>query len=301
MSRWMFAAVAIAALIGAALFWWRGTPPETIRVEPLLLREAKAVAIDGRTEEWRLVWRATPAPVCSQDDVESAVTCPCYGIAYGEYGHLAVQRWQAARMVDGLDLGPLYGEFDGPGGIPAGMIPLRRKPLEYPRDSELASASPQRLVTELANRPVAAVIQFADYDHDGVAAEFLLNVGTLPCGKLQFVAVGISRADSRLHAFGSAAHPDRPLVMPRHAWDALLETGRGSGSLPGSATTICPSSTPSWSCPRRTAGSARRPFPSLVRSMRAIGRARWKLSERQLSARRTHCQLAGSLASPLPR
>lgn len=226
MHRLIFAAVAIVALAGVALFWWRGTQPEPIQVKPVLVREAKAVAIDGRAEEWRLVWQDKPSPVCWQEaEIDLAVTCPCAGIAYGEYGHLTLERRQAGKVVDSLALGSLYGEFDAPGGIPAGMIPLRRKPFDDSRDSRMAFASPDELLAEIADRPDAPVMQLADYDHDGVAAEFLLNVGTLPCGKLQFVAVGVSRANPRLHAFGSADHPNRPLVMPKHAWDALLEDG----------------------------------------------------------------------------
>lgn len=190
------------------------------RADPSLTREARAVSIGGAAEEWRLVWGETPQRVCEPEDI-GAATCPCMGIAYGEYGHLGLQRWQAGNLTEDLPLGPLYGAFDGPGEIPQGMIPLRRKLLDDARDHGRGERAPDELAAEVARRPDAAAMQFADYDHDGVASEFLLNVGTLPCGKLQFVAVGVSRAEPRLHAFGTAAHPDRPLAMPRHAWEAL--------------------------------------------------------------------------------
>ena len=67
-------------------------------------------------------------------------------------------------------------------------------------------------------------MRFADYDRDGEATEFLIQVGTLPCGKWQFAAVGVSAREPRLHALSSAAKPDAPLIMPLAAWQALLRS-----------------------------------------------------------------------------
>jgi len=52
----------------------------------------------------------------------------------------------------------------------------------------------------------------------------LIQVGTLPCGKHQFAALGVSKSKPHLHALGCLVHPDQPLVMPRHAWEALLRS-----------------------------------------------------------------------------
>src|SRR5690242_16822896 len=80
--------------------------------EPLpSLREARVVPIDGTAEEWRLVCRERPAPICHQRSVADAITCPCEGIAYGEVGRLDLQRWRAGRLTDSLALGPLYGSL----------------------------------------------------------------------------------------------------------------------------------------------------------------------------------------------
>jgi hypothetical protein len=72
-------------------------------------------------------------------------------------------------------------------------------------------------------RPIAQVMHFADYDHDGRATEFLLQVGTLPCGKQMSVAIGISRDKPNLHVFSSVENPDRPLVLQAWQWESLLE------------------------------------------------------------------------------
>jgi hypothetical protein len=67
---------------------------------------------------------------------------------------------------------------------------------------------------------------YADYDRDGNATEFLLQVGTLPCGKLQFSAIGVSANEPHLHALTTAGKPDVPLIMPVNAWEALLKSSR---------------------------------------------------------------------------
>ena len=60
-------------------------------------------------------------------------------------------------------------------------------------------------------------------DRDGNATEFLIQVGTLPCGKLQFAAVGVSADEPHLHALTTVEKPDTPLIMPLNAWQALLK------------------------------------------------------------------------------
>ena len=51
-----------------------------------------------------------------------------------------------------------------------------------------------------------------DYDRDGRATEFVLQVDAGPCGHDTSLVVGISRDTPRLHAFGTAESPDEPLV-----------------------------------------------------------------------------------------
>ncbi len=67
-------------------------------------------------------------------------------------------------------------------------------------------------------------MNFADYNRDGLSAKFLVQVGTMPCGKHQFAAVGITKANPHLHALASVAHPKTPLMMPLNAWQALLKS-----------------------------------------------------------------------------
>ncbi len=37
------------------------------------------------------------------------------------------------------------------------------------------------------------------------------------------VAIGVSRHNPRLHAFSTAEHPERPLVLQAWQWESLLE------------------------------------------------------------------------------
>jgi hypothetical protein len=64
-------------------------------------------------------------------------------------------------------------------------------------------------------------MDLADYDHDGWSTEFFLQTGVLPCGKRMGVVIGLSAANRRLHVFGSALHPGKPLVLQKPQWDAL--------------------------------------------------------------------------------
>jgi len=44
-----------------------------------------------------------------------------------------------------------------------------------------------------------------------------------PCGKITGIVVGVTSDRPELHAFGSALHPDTPLVMQKREWEALLK------------------------------------------------------------------------------
>lgn len=178
------------------------------------LRERQSVMVDGATETWSLIWSGRTRQICRPSEIEIAITCPCSGWAYGEAGHLALVRVRAGREVE-RSLGRYFGDLDYPAAeVAAGEAYLQRWPL-HDGDHEGDSAA------AIMRRPQVRAMRFADYDHDGHATEFLMQVGTLPCGKRQFVALGVSTARPRLHALGSAAHPGKPLVLPAQAWAAL--------------------------------------------------------------------------------
>ena len=85
-------------------------------------------------------------------------------------------------------------------------------------------ASGPSLLARIKARPGPRVMRLADYDRDGLASEFLIQVSAGPCGHTDYIAVGVSRTNPRLHALGTARHPTAALAMPGAAWEALLHS-----------------------------------------------------------------------------
>jgi hypothetical protein len=54
---------------------------------------------------------------------------------------------------------------------------------------------------QLTDHAVARILKIADYDHDGRATEFVLQVAAGPCGHTQAVLVGLERPNDQLHVF----------------------------------------------------------------------------------------------------
>jgi len=187
------------------------------------VRDQSTVNVGKARETWRLVWNEAPRPFCAVEDAEMSLTCPCSGWAFGETGKLSLVRSRGDREVERLELGHLFGDYDYPiDQARTGEAYLPRWPA---RLRDIGRSGDPNLVSEVKRRPPVKILRAEDYDRDGVASEFLIQVGTLPCGKHQFAAVGVSKREPRLHAFSSVAHPDRALVMPLNAWRALLAKG----------------------------------------------------------------------------
>jgi len=199
----------LASLIAAALLTGATSGP--------ILRESRQVVVAGKAEQWQLVWEAMPKPICGPEDPEMAMTCPCTGFAYGEMGHLTLQRKRDGRVIDRLALGPYFEDL--PASNSEGLAAMQWRPFRM-SDVDAPSA---KLLAKVRARPGPRVMQLADYDHDGVASEFLVQVSAGPCGHTSYIALGVSRANPRLHALGTARNPQVALVMAGSAWQALLE------------------------------------------------------------------------------
>jgi hypothetical protein len=185
-----------------------------------LLREQRSLSVAGVAETWQLVWEEPPRPACGPEDVATAITCPCAGTAYGEAGGLALIRKRGAEEVERMELAPLFGQFDGPPEMDGGAALIRWPMLDG--DPARENKGDPTLLSDIKRRAAPTIMRFADYDHDGAETEFLLPIGTLPCTKVQYAAIGVSAKDPHLHALGSAAHPEAMLAMPLPAWHALL-------------------------------------------------------------------------------
>lgn len=208
--RPLFALLAIAA----------APPPAAPTKE--VVREQRSVTIGGHKEVWRLIWRGAPrdAASCGPTDPSMAMTCPCSGAAYAEVGDLVLERQRPGMPRERLPLTPLFAGsellFDEKGAVAM----LQRWPT---RLRDMDEKTP--IATIRARAPVP-ILRLRDYNHDGVAGEFLLQIDTLPCGKHVMVAIGTTRDNPRLHALTSAEHPERPLQLYRWQWDALARNPR---------------------------------------------------------------------------
>jgi hypothetical protein len=168
------------------------------------LREQTEITVDGVKETWRLEWTSPPVPDCVDDAFTS---CACAGFAYGEKGDLDLVRTRPGQPDDRLHLGPL---FEG------GKARLMRWSVGPKPPAKPAS------MLELSMRPLAHVIKLADYDHDGRATEFVLQVGAQACGHAPSIVVGISKSKPTLHAFATSDKPAEPLELDRRGdWDKL--------------------------------------------------------------------------------
>lgn len=181
-------------------------------------REEHKVVVDGVEEHWRLEWATPPSPACSPDEPDVWSTCPCSGFAFGERGNLVLVRKKPGGDEERFALRQLFaGDFDAPGNV--GEVVLRRWDVQ---EEDMDQSDSPDFAERVQARPPATVMRFRDYDHDGQATEFILQVGTLPCGKKMSVAIGVSRQNPRLHAFRTTEHPERPLVLQAWQWESLL-------------------------------------------------------------------------------
>ncbi len=175
------------------------------------IREEQIVTVNGATETWRLQWSAAPKPHCGADEADVALTCPCMGFAYGESGDLYLVRVRNGNEVERLRLTSLFGEF------PAAVV--QRWAADYERD--FGSVGRDDFMATVSKRNVVQVMILADYDHDGKATEFYLQTEAAPCGKSLGVVIGVSTNNQRLHVFGTASRPNKPLYLQKREWDAI--------------------------------------------------------------------------------
>jgi len=172
-----------------------------------VVRATRVVVVDGVNETWSLRWRGAPDSVCGD-----AMSAACQGFAFGEQGSLELLRERPGAATETLALDKLFDD---------GLARLQ-KYAPHPGDGLLTVDAPF-----LAGRPVVDVMKLGDYDHDGRATEFVLQIGANAYGHQPSIVVGISTADPRLHAFTSASDPKTPLALETPgAWERVKNATR---------------------------------------------------------------------------
>jgi hypothetical protein len=143
------------------------------------------------------------------------------GFAFGESGGLELRRKRAGHKDERLSLTHVFGahDTDAPATVADGPQAVLRRWDE--RKDDLDKQDSPTFAARVKARPLARIMKFADYNHDGRATEFVLQIGTLPCGKRMSVVVGVSRANPRLHVFSSVERPGEPLVLQAWHWESL--------------------------------------------------------------------------------
>lgn len=177
------------------------------------VREEQQIIVDGLIETWQLKWTSAPKPLCGADDFSSAITCPCQGFAYGEAGELFLSRLPDGVEIDRLRLTPFFTDWRG-------EAVLQRWPFY---DKDLKGYQRADFAVAVRKRTPVQVMHFGDYDHDGRSQEFFLQTEALPFGKSAGIVVGLSQANPRLHVFGTASNPRKPLSMQKREWEALRD------------------------------------------------------------------------------
>lgn len=136
-------------------------------------------------------------------------TCPCSGFEFGEKGDLDLVRERPNAPEDRLALGHLFEDGDA-------VLP-RFSVVEAEREKAVV---PTQAV--LQKRPLTPLMKFADYDHDGRASEFVLQIAAFPCGHRTSVVVGIDKKNSKLHVFSSVESPKDSLALESPAdWEKV--------------------------------------------------------------------------------
>jgi hypothetical protein len=157
-----------------------------------VIRASRAVFVHGVLEQWTLWWRSPPDSVCADQ-----VSMTCKGIAFGEQGSLELVRERSGAIVEKMLLDSLFED----------SVARLQKYEPRPSDGTLTVDS-----AYLAGRPVVDPLRFADYDHDGEATEFVLQINAL-AGQQPAVVVGVSTAEPKLHAFTGTSDPTKPIVL----------------------------------------------------------------------------------------
>jgi hypothetical protein len=185
-----------------------------------VIREERSVMVGGVRERWRLAWTSPPKPACAPDaDMQLEwFTCPCTGFAFGEQGDLELIRVTSDGSEDRLALTPFFDDDFNPAG---GAAVLPRRPVRDGDRQAIESEGAARFASELRRRADVELMNVRDFDHDGRASEFFVQISSAPCGKRMGIVVGVSRQRPGLHAFGSASNPSKPLILRVDHWQAL--------------------------------------------------------------------------------
>gem|GEM_PF-1143181 len=188
-------------------------PPPRRAVPANGVRDSALVSLgNGVTETWRLAWTSPPTPYCSSyDEVTDPAAWCRKGLLFSDRGSAELRRERDGAVVDRFSLDPIYAGDDvyGP-GRPA----FPRWSLTSAEVGALLSAPPGTdFRARFEGRPLARILTLADFNGDGIAAEFVVQIGASPFGGGRAAALVGLRSDRRLGVFGGPLTGSSPVVL----------------------------------------------------------------------------------------
>ena len=182
------------------------------RVSAPDVAEEHRVTVDGVDEVWRVRFTqppAAPAPVREEADC-----------AEWYFRGFDPRRAVIERVRDGV----VVERFEDPaaGVAVEGQLPPISRELLIPARVRLPAGQRAPTLAQSERLPRPTILSVGDYDHDGRAVEFVLDLGPFICGNSLSGVVGLSRDRPRLHLLEWASPARaRMILLGAGDWDEV--------------------------------------------------------------------------------
>jgi hypothetical protein len=180
------------------------------------LRESRYFRGHTGPECYRVYWLTEPEPRCAGAP-DGAEVCACAGFYVGRSGPLVLVRSRPGAADEYLDLGGLFADSE------AERLGGDALVAEYPPMNVTQADGSVRMQAAPIAQPI---LKLADYNRDGVAAEFVLHVGNEACNHGRYLLVGVLAANTAVTTPREAGPSAPPVAFDAPSdWEHLRETG----------------------------------------------------------------------------
>jgi hypothetical protein len=183
---------------------------------PLNLPKSAMVHGFGGEELWQIFWLEAPAAQCVRNASTAKngaeQSCGCEGFWDGEAGRAVLVRSRDQHGSELLDLGSVFADTEEE--ALGGHVLFRARPAANESNATATPAPPD-------------VLKLADYNHDGVAAEFVVHTANPACGHGRYLLVGLFDAKGELGAYPLSLDVPTPLALDTaEDWEQLRVAGQ---------------------------------------------------------------------------
>jgi hypothetical protein len=180
------------------------------------IRESRMVMVDGVMEEWRVRFISPSGayPSIPPDEWN------CIESFYNHFdrGDAVLERLRDGVVIERIDHLPCAEGSYMP--CPYSLL-IPRHAVPYPFDEASATAA------TLEHLPWITWLDIADYNHDGQATEFAVNVGRIACAVQVSLVVGVTRDRPRFHVLRWANGDTMSNAVDQTWWDDVRDRSRG--------------------------------------------------------------------------